>query len=52
MGKIRQYSALPLGNGFGCDRDVWVSVNDSEADIVFSFYPAVCCVDYMLIVFS
>lgn len=41
MGKVRQHSALPLGNGFGCDRDVWVYVNDSEADS-FQFLP--CCV--------
>lgn len=43
MGRVRQHSALPLGNGFGCDRDVWVYVNDSEADI-FSVFTLLCVV--------
>lgn len=49
-GGIRQHSALPQGNGFGCNARVsaCIYVNNREADILFDLYPPIYCLLYAL----
>lgn len=52
MGKNQIAFSIASLDWIGCDGDVWVYVSDREADIVFSFYPAMGCIDCLFTVFS